>query len=124
MYYLPLLSFIDKYLFTGLQAIENDCQMIANSPDQALVSSVNARKKEFMADCVAIIRQCSVKCHDKDIQSAICKAPIEKLAVEQYDVRNSALALMCITVIGQMVVLGDPATSQRLVDQYGILNKL
>jgi len=124
MYHLPFLSFIDKYLFTGIQTIENDCQMIANSPDQALVSNMNKKKKEFMGDCITIIRQCSVKCQDKDIQSVICKEPIEKLAIQQYDVRNNTLALMCITIIGQIVVLGDPATSRRLIDKYEILNKL
>jgi hypothetical protein len=77
MYYLPFLSFINKYLLAGLQAIENDCQMIENSPDQALVRHANKRKEEYMGDCIAIIRQCSVKCQDEDIQSVICKAPIE-----------------------------------------------
>jgi hypothetical protein len=77
MYHLPFLSFIDKYLFTGIQTIQNACKIMENSPDQALVSTMHTKQKEFMTDCITIIKHCSVKCQDKDIQSVICKEPIE-----------------------------------------------
>ena len=77
MYHLPFLSFIDKYLFTGIHTIQNACKIMENSPDQTLVSNMRTKQKEYMTDCIAIIKHCAVKCQDKDIQSVICKEVIE-----------------------------------------------
>jgi len=120
-YYYPYLYFSFHFVEKVVETKEAKLKKLS---DPVEIGALREEIERSKGDVLTFLQHCVNNFDDKNTINCVYRESIIDLVFSMYNISKPSLVIVCQTIIGQLIALGDDDFSIEFIKKKNILNKI